>query len=71
MDGTYWSFGDWAKMALGMEVGAAFFYGVYRVGPRTAVGPSGGKLLGGAILSAVVGVVFLLIGIGTWVVSLF
>ena len=58
--------GQWLIMAVCMELGAALFYAVYRAMSRTAVGPSGGSLLGGAILAAAVGVVFLIVALVTW-----
>jgi len=62
--------GQWLIMGVGMELAAALFYAVYRTLSRTAVGPSGGSVLGGAILMAIGGVVFLVVALVAWISSL-
>lgn len=65
------SVGYWLFMAFGLAVTAAIFYAWHRwVMSKTAGGPSG-RILASAVLLAAGSVVFLLIGVGTWVVSLF
>jgi len=61
--------GQWLIIGLGMELAAALCYGFYRTLSRTAVGPSAGSVLGGAILAAIGGVVFLVVALVAWISS--
>ena len=54
---------DWFVMAAGMLIGAAVFYGLYRLGPKPQVSPSAGIQSGTAVLSAAGSLVFLVVGV--------
>lgn len=61
---------DWFFMALTMGAGAAVIFALYRIAPKTSVGLGSGTLLVGTVGSAAVGVVFVVVGIASWLGSL-
>ena len=60
---------NWFFMALGMEVWAAVSYGLHRLTPSTAHGMWAARLWLAAIVIAAAGVVFLVVGIVSWINS--